>query len=267
MTVADQPIDPGALIRSRGYIVLLVLAGVVGMIASIAGWPFLEVTTAMQRRVYEDLPRSLGFAAAPLGGRSRPSRWPGCSSASRSTGCRDTAGTGRPVGWRGAPTAPAELPGVLLAAVAGIGWGRPRPGGAPARARRRAWRDDDHAARQGAPDEVRPVMGAAGSFAAISTIFGNPVIGAVIIIEAAGLRPTLPLVLLPGLGRQASGPSSSSAWEPLGTEPGGLRWRRSPATVAGADRGRLHPGDRLGGAAPRSSSASCSRSPGRRATW
>ena len=43
-------------------------------------------------------------------------------------------------------------------------------------------------------------MAAAGSFAAISTIFGNPVIGAVIIIEAAGLGgPMLPLVLLPGL--------------------------------------------------------------------
>jgi len=43
-------------------------------------------------------------------------------------------------------------------------------------------------------------MAAAGSFAAVSTIFGSPVIGAVIIIEAAGLGgPTLPLVLLPGL--------------------------------------------------------------------
>ena len=54
--------------------------------------------------------------------------------------------------------------------------------------------------RKGAPDQVRLIMAAAGSFAAISTIFGNPVIGAVIIIEAAGLGgPTLPLVLLPGL--------------------------------------------------------------------
>ena len=43
-------------------------------------------------------------------------------------------------------------------------------------------------------------MAAAGSFAAISSIFGSPVIGAIIIIEAAGLGgPTLPLVLLPGL--------------------------------------------------------------------
>ena len=43
-------------------------------------------------------------------------------------------------------------------------------------------------------------MAAAGSFAAVSSIFGSPVIGAVLIIEAAGLGgPTLPLVLLPGL--------------------------------------------------------------------
>jgi H+/Cl- antiporter ClcA len=55
-------------------------------------------------------------------------------------------------------------------------------------------------ARKDAPDQVKLVMAAAGSFAAISTIFGNPVIGAVIIIEAAGLGgPMLPLVLLPGL--------------------------------------------------------------------
>ncbi len=44
------------------------------------------------------------------------------------------------------------------------------------------------------------VLAAAASFAALATIFGSPIIGAVIIIEAAGLGgPTLPLVLLPGL--------------------------------------------------------------------
>jgi H+/Cl- antiporter ClcA len=43
-------------------------------------------------------------------------------------------------------------------------------------------------------------MAAAGSFAAVSTIFGSPVIGAVLIIEATGLGGAiLPLVLLPGL--------------------------------------------------------------------
>ena len=55
--------------------------------------------------------------------------------------------------------------------------------------------------RRGVPNRVVLVASAAGSFAALSpTIFGNPIIGAVIIIEAAGLAgPTLPLVLLPGL--------------------------------------------------------------------
>jgi hypothetical protein len=55
-------------------------------------------------------------------------------------------------------------------------------------------------AKADAPDQLVAVMAAAGSFAALSTIFGSPVIGAVILIEAAGLGgPTLPLVLLPGL--------------------------------------------------------------------
>jgi len=54
--------------------------------------------------------------------------------------------------------------------------------------------------RKDAPQQAVGLMAAAGSFAALSTIFGSPVIGAVIIIEAAGLGgPTLPLVLLPGL--------------------------------------------------------------------
>jgi H+/Cl- antiporter ClcA len=54
--------------------------------------------------------------------------------------------------------------------------------------------------RRDVPDQAGMVLAAAGSFAALATIFGSPVVGAVIIIEAAGLGgPTMPLVLLPGL--------------------------------------------------------------------
>jgi H+/Cl- antiporter ClcA len=50
------------------------------------------------------------------------------------------------------------------------------------------------------------VLAAAGSFAALATVFGSPVVGAVIIIEAAGLGgATLPLILLPGLLAAAIG--------------------------------------------------------------
>ena len=55
-------------------------------------------------------------------------------------------------------------------------------------------------ARKDTPDQAVAVLAAAAAFAALATIFGSPVVGAVILIEAAGLgRPTLPLVLLPGL--------------------------------------------------------------------
>jgi len=55
-------------------------------------------------------------------------------------------------------------------------------------------------AKRDAPEELVMVIAAAGSFAAISTVFGSPVIGAVILIEAAGLGGArLPVVLLPGL--------------------------------------------------------------------
>ena len=50
---------------------------------------------------------------------------------------------------------------------------------------------------------ARPGRGADGrgsEFAAISSLFGSPIVGAIIIIEAAGLGgPTLPVILLPGL--------------------------------------------------------------------
>ena len=54
--------------------------------------------------------------------------------------------------------------------------------------------------KKDAPDQVMAVLAASAAFAAIATIFGSPVIGAIILIEAAGLGgPMLPLILLPGL--------------------------------------------------------------------
>jgi H+/Cl- antiporter ClcA len=199
---AAQPIDPGALIRSRGYLGVLILAAIVGIVVSIAGWAFLELTVRMQHWVYVDLPTALGFSATPwwwplpiLGIAGVPIayaivRMPGHG------GHRPAAGLSP-----GPPTVPSMLPGILLAAVAGIGLGVVLGPEAPliALGGGLALLTVD-LARKGAPDQVKLVMAAAGSFAAISTIFGNPVIGAVIIIEAAGLGgPMLPLVLLPGL--------------------------------------------------------------------
>src|SRR4029079_17465305 len=55
-------------------------------------------------------------------------------------------------------------------------------------------------AKKDAPPQALIVLAAAGSFAAISVIFGSPIVAAVLVIEATGLGgPTLPLIVVPGL--------------------------------------------------------------------
>ena len=101
----------------------------------------------------------------------------------------------------GAPLGPADLPGVLLAGVATLGLGLVLGPEAPLIAVGTGLGIlITKLVRPDAPQQVLTLMAAAGSFAAVSAIFGSPVIGAVLIIEAAGLGgPMLALVLLPGL--------------------------------------------------------------------
>ena len=57
-----------------------------------------------------------------------------------------------------------------------------------------------HLARKDAPPMALTIMASAGSFAAISTLLGSPVLAAFLIMEAAGIGgATLSLVALPGL--------------------------------------------------------------------
>jgi H+/Cl- antiporter ClcA len=134
----------------------------------------------------------------------------------------------------GPPTLPNQVPGIVLAGLATLGLGfvlgpeMPLIGLATGRTIflvRRMKKD--------APDMLVGVLAAAAAFAAISTIFGSPIIGAVVLIEAAGLGgPTLALVLLPGLMAAGIGSLvfigmgswtglSTSAWalEPLSLPP------------------------------------------------
>jgi H+/Cl- antiporter ClcA len=54
--------------------------------------------------------------------------------------------------------------------------------------------------RRDAPPELGTLLATSGTFAAVSFLFGSPLIAAVILIEAAGLGGSrLPLVLIPGL--------------------------------------------------------------------
>jgi H+/Cl- antiporter ClcA len=195
-------VDPEALIRSREYRRLLVLSAVIGVVVSVASWGFLELVHGLQQGLYVKLPDALGLDPVPWW-------WPlpillvaGIVVAFAVVRLPGRGGHEPSEGLHtGPPTRPVELPGVLLAALATIGLGLVLGPEAPliALGTGVALLVLD-LSRRPVPDQARMVIAAAAAFAALATIFGSPVIGAVIIIEAAGLGgATLPLVLLPGL--------------------------------------------------------------------
>jgi chloride channel protein, CIC family len=203
MNDAPPPVDPGSVLRSKGYHVLIVLAAVLGAVVSLAAWGFLELVHEIQQWVFTDLPDALGFDAVP-------SWWPlpvlALAGLITAFAIERLPGRGGHVpadglSTGGRPTQPIELPGVMLAALATLGLGLVLGPEAPLIALGAGLGIlAVRLARKDAPNQALSIMAAAGSVAAISTIFGSPVIGAVVIIEAAGLGgPTLPLVLLPAL--------------------------------------------------------------------
>jgi len=200
---ASMATDPAALIRSRPYRVLLVFAALIGLVVSVASWGFLELVHELEVGVYTHLPHSLGYANAPTWW---PLPWLALAGAVTAFAIARLPGRGGHVpanGLRagGKPTQPIELPGVLLAAVATLGLGLVLGPEAPLLALGMGLGIlSIKLVRKDTPDQALGLMAAAGAFAALSAIFGSPVIGAVIIIEATGLGGAiLPVVLLPGL--------------------------------------------------------------------
>jgi len=197
------PADAQALMRSRRYVVLLVLAAVLGVPISAAAYLFLALVNHLQVWVFTSFPSYLGYHPAPAWW---PLPWLFLAGILVSLTLRFLPGTGghSPAdGFQaggGAPT-PIELPGVLFASLAslahGVVLGPEAPlialgGGLAVLAVRLTRRDE--------PAQTMVVIGAIGSFAAISALLGNPLLGAFLLMEAIGLGgPTATLVLLPGL--------------------------------------------------------------------
>ena len=58
--------NPQALLRSRGYLVLLGFAAVLGLPVSAAAYGFLALVSYSQKELFVHLPHGLGFTTAPL---------------------------------------------------------------------------------------------------------------------------------------------------------------------------------------------------------
>jgi H+/Cl- antiporter ClcA len=218
-----MPSDPRALLRSRSYLQLLVIAAILGVPVSAAAYGFLALVSGLQQEIFTHLPHGLGFSSEPVW-------WPlpvlavgGILTGLAIQYLPGTGGAHPADGFKvhGPPT-PAQLPGVILAALAtlifGAVLGPEAPliaigGGLVVLAIK--------AARRPVPDQGTAVLASAGSFAAISTLLGSPIVGAFLLMEASGLGgPMLGLVLVPGL--LASGVGTLifvglDAWTGLGT--------------------------------------------------
>src|SRR6516164_2914529 len=100
------------------------------------------------------------------------------------------------------PPTPVQLPGVILASLASLAFGAVIGPEMPliALGSGLAVLATKAARRRPVPAQGVQVLGAAGSFAAISTLLGSPIAGGFLLMEASGLAgPTMGLVLVPGL--------------------------------------------------------------------
>jgi H+/Cl- antiporter ClcA len=182
----------------------LVIVAILGVPISAGAYWYLYLVSDLQKWIFNPdyLLKALGF-------HGEPSWWPvpmvGLAGVLVGLAIRYLPGRGGHVPADGLQVggvpSPIQLPGVALAALAGLALGAvigPEAplialGGGVAAAAIRAIKRD-------APDQTVRVIGAAGSFSAIAALFGSPLSSAFLLMEASGLGgPMMGLVLVPGL--------------------------------------------------------------------
>ena len=194
--------DPAQLLRSRSYVAILVLGALIGVPVAAVAYFFLQAVSSSQDWVFTTLPGDLGFD-------SEPAWWPllPLTLAGLLVGLslRHLPGTGghKPAeGFKASgPVAPIDLPGIVVAAFVTLSLGVVLGPEAPLIAIGSGLGVlAIQLLRRDAPQTAVVVIGAAGSFAAISTLLGSPLAGAFLLMEAGGIGgPMLGVVLVPGL--------------------------------------------------------------------
>ena len=181
---------------------MLLFGAFIGVPVAAAAYYFLKWINSTQHWVFTSLPSDLGFNGAPIW-------WPllplAVSGAVVASSIRFLPGTSGHKPAEGLKTAgavqPVELYGIVGAAFATLALGAVLGPEAPLIALGSGLGVlAVRLVKKDAPAMASVVIGAAGSFAAIATILGSPLVGAFLLMEAAGLGgPTLGVILVPGL--------------------------------------------------------------------
>jgi H+/Cl- antiporter ClcA len=193
---------PMELLRSRSYLVLLVFGAVIGVPVAVIAYYFLKLVALAQKYFFTTLPGELGF-------HGQPAWWPvpvvavgGALVAPTLHYLPGTGGHHPAEGFKAGGTITArDLPAIVCAALATLIFGAVLGPEAPLIAIGGGVAVlIVHLIRKDAPDQAILVIGAAGSFAALSTLLVNPLVGAFLLLEAAGVGGgMISVVLAPGL--------------------------------------------------------------------
>ncbi|MGW3241332.1 chloride channel protein [Streptomyces sp. NPDC001070] len=213
-------------------------SALVGIPVSFLAFWFLVALHELERLLWEVLPEHLGWHAAPWW-------WPLVllTLAGAIVGLVVTRMPGRgghipAAGLHAGGLTASALPGVVIAALAGLPLGAVLGPEAPLIAFGGGLALLFHGlVRAAATPQSNALLGAAGSAAAIATIFGNPVVAAVLLMEVAGVGgPQLFAVMLPVLLASGVGDivfTGFGRWTGLKTTHLDIGLPRPPALDAG----------------------------------
>ncbi|WLQ39151.1 chloride channel protein [Streptomyces laculatispora] len=201
---ASEPTETRELsqvLRDSGYRKLLVLATLLGVPLSLLAFGFLTLEHAAQNGLWEHLPHQLGYADPPWW-------WPlpllavaGPAVAWVVTRLPGNGGHIPAQGMVAGPPAPLAVPGIIVAGLASLALGAVLGPEAPLTAMGAGLAlMTVRSARRADSPQLVAVLAATGSAAAVATVFGSPIVAAVLIIELAGLGgPSLFALILPCL--------------------------------------------------------------------
>ncbi|MGW7051055.1 chloride channel protein [Streptomyces sp. NPDC054887] len=201
---AEEPDEAArlrALLRTPAYRKVLVFSALIGVPISLASFWFLVALHELEHVLWADLPQALGWDTPPAW-------WPlpllavaGVVVGLVATRLPGAGGHIPAYGLHAVAPSAVALPGVIIAATASLPLGAVLGPEAPLIALGGGLALlFGRLVRAPATAQSTALLGAAGAAAAIAAVFGNPLIGAVLLIEVAGVGgPQLFVIMLPAL--------------------------------------------------------------------